>query len=107
MTNAVAQAHQDKTALYVYYLYLAGIFLPFTGLIGLIMAYVNKGKDPVIDSYYSHQIRTFWWGLLWMVIGGITAVFVIGYLILIGWMVWLIMRCVKGIQAFNAGVAIA
>jgi len=106
MSNNLNQAPQDKTALYVYFLYLAGLFIPFTGLIGLIMAYVNKGKDTLTDSYYQHQISTFWWGLLWLVIGSVTAVFIIGYFIILAWAIWMIIRCVKGIKAFNSGVAV-
>jgi len=47
------------------------------------MNYVKK--DDVagtwIESHFRRQIRTFWFGLLWLVVGTIT------YVVLIGWVI--------------------
>lgn len=100
------QAPQDKTAFYIYILYIAGFFVPPAALIGLVMAYVNKGKDAVLDSHYAKQIRTFWIGLAVCILGWVLAIFVVGYFILLAWFVWTILVCVKGLKAFNEGLPV-
>mgnify|MGYP000054435952 CR=1 FL=1 len=88
-----------KMAQIVYILYLASIIFGVTGIIGLIMAYVNKGDSPDwLQTHYQFQIRTFWIGILIAIIGGITSAFGVGLIILLGLLVWYIMRCVKGMK---------
>ncbi len=83
----------------IYILYLAGVIIPFVGIVGLIMAYVNKGDAPEwIQSHYQFQIRTFWIGLLFGLIGIVTLFILIGWLILLFATVWYIVRCVKGMK---------
>ena len=83
----------------IYALYLLNFIIPFGALIGLIMAYVNKGEaDDFLQSHYQFQIRTFWIGLLYVIIGGLLAVIVVGWLIILFYIVWLIVRCVKGLK---------
>ncbi|CCG09452.1 Putative uncharacterized protein [Pararhodospirillum photometricum DSM 122] len=53
------------------------------------------------------QIRTFWYGLLIMVIGGALSLVLIGYAVLLFWLVWLIVRCVKGLLLLNENRPIA
>jgi len=42
------------------------------------------------------QIRTFWWGLRWAVVGGILVLVVVGFAVLFADAVWIIYRIVKG-----------
>ena len=83
----------------VYILYLAGILVGITGIVGVIIAYVNKSDAPEwLKTHYQYQIRTFWIGFLYMFIGSILSIILVGYLVLLFWMVWLIVRCVKGMK---------
>jgi len=83
----------------IYALYLASFVIPFTGLIGVIMAYINKGnEDNFLQSHYQFQIRTFWIGLLYAIIGALLTFIIVGWLILLFYAVWLIIRCVKGFK---------
>ncbi len=83
----------------VYILYLASLITGITGLIGVIMAYVNKqGSDPWVRTHCQFQIRTFWIGLLIGMIGMITVFILIGWLILLFDVIWLIVRCTKGMS---------
>ncbi|WP_029408647.1 membrane protein [Thiomicrorhabdus sp. Milos-T2] len=82
----------------IYVLYLANFILPFTGLIGVIMAYVNKGEGNFLESHYQFQIRTFWIGLLYAVVGVLLTAVFIGWLILLFYAIWIIVRCVKGFK---------
>ncbi|MDO6563014.1 hypothetical protein Q4488_06405 [Amphritea sp. 1_MG-2023] len=102
--NDVTQASSDKgsNAKIIYILYLASLIFGITGLVGLIMAYVNKADAPEwLKSHYQWQIRTFWMALLYTVIGIITASFLIGFLILLLNVVWFIIRCIKGLSALD------
>lgn len=105
-TTTDITAFQDKTPLYIYFLYLAGLFVAPAALIGVVMAYINRGTDPSLDSHYSSQIKTFWIGLAVLFVGFLLTIVIVGYLVLLAWFVWVIIKCVKGIKAFNAGQAI-
>ncbi len=83
----------------IYALYLANLMIPFTALVGVIMAYVNKSDEyDFLQSHYQFQIRTFWIGLLYLIIGGILTIILIGWIVLFFYVVWLIIRCVKGFK---------
>ena len=69
-----------------------------TAIVAIIVNYVKR-EDVAGSIYQSHfdwQIRTFWWGLLWGVIGMLLIVVVVGFAVLfVGW-VWTVYRVVKG-----------
>jgi uncharacterized membrane protein len=95
-------------ALIVYVLYLVGFFTGVSAVVGLIIASIEiERADPVSRSHFRFQIRTFWIGLAYIVAGIITLHVGIGALILLWWIVWTAMRCVKGLLALNAGEPIA
>ena len=48
------------------------------------------------ESHFTWQIRTFWWVLLWCVVGGSTFWFGIGFLVLAAAGIWYLYRLVKG-----------
>ena len=94
-----APAVNSSTAKLVYILYLVGLVFGITGIIGVIVAYVNKGDGPEgLQSHYSFQIRTFWMGFVFLLVGSILSVVLIGWLVILFWIVWLIIRCVKGLK---------
>ncbi len=95
----------------VYILYLAELFVGITGLIGVIMAYVNRSDAPEwLASHYRFQIRTFWIGLLYLMIAGIVLLMVVvsrdlmllmvvvGGAVWVFWVIWMIIRCIKGLK---------
>lgn len=83
----------------VYYLYLASLFVGLTAIIAVVIAYMNRGGgSDWLDSHYTYQIRTFWIGLFYIVIGGILTVVLIGFAILALVWLWLVVRCVKGLK---------
>lgn len=81
------------------------------GIVGVIVCYVKKDEaaGTWVASHFTWLIRTFWWSLLWAVLGWLV-MFTLG-LILIGipialaiWFVagiWLIYRVVKGYLIFK------
>jgi uncharacterized membrane protein len=83
----------------IYFLYLASILIGITAIAGLIMAYVNRHDAPDwLKSHYQFQIRTFWIGALYLFIGVLLSQFIIGLLVLLFWLLWLIVRCARGIK---------
>ena len=92
----------DSLALIIYLLYAAGYFFVFPALAGVVIAYVKiEDADPVLRSHYQFQIRTFWIGLLYLTIGFLLTIVLIGIPILVWWFVWSLIRIVKGMAAIN------
>lgn len=82
----------------VYGLQAIGLLLPITFIAGLIMNYVKRddARTTLVESHFRWQIRTFWFGLLWGVIGGLTAVIGVGAVILFADYVWVMYRIIRG-----------
>ena len=89
-------------ALIVYILYFAAYFVGITAIVGVIIAHVQKGSgDAMLESHYDFQIRTFWVGVLYVVVGTVLAWVLIGFLILAWWFIWSLIRNIKGILLLN------
>jgi uncharacterized membrane protein len=87
------------TAKIIYILYLVGLATGITALVGVVMAYVNKDEAPDwLRTHYLFQIRTFWIGVLYCVIGFILMFVLIGFLVWLFWAIWLIVRVIKGFK---------
>lgn len=98
----------DSLALIVYLLYGAGYFFLIPALAGVVIAHVKvDDADPVLRSHYQFQIRTFWIGFLYLTIGTLFTIVLIGLPILAWWFVWSLIRIVKGIMAINEHKPIA
>ncbi len=82
----------------VYVLYALSYFAGITAIVGIIINYVKKddAAGTWLESHFRWQIRTFWFGLLWAVIGIATFVIMIGAAILFANLCWIIYRIVKG-----------
>jgi uncharacterized membrane protein len=92
-----------QLALIVYVLYLAAYVVGVTALIGVIIAHVQVGTtaDPMLASHYRFQIRTFWIGVIYLVVGTILAFVLIGFLVLLWWFIWSLVRNIKGLLLLN------
>jgi uncharacterized membrane protein len=82
----------------VYALQAAGFFIGLTWIVAIVMNYVKRDEvaGTWLESHFRWQIRTFWFGLLWGVVGGILTVVLIGFAVLFVVAVWVIYRIVKG-----------
>ncbi|NWF35989.1 hypothetical protein [Mariprofundus sp. KV] len=87
-----------RSATIVYALQAAAFLLAVTFIAAAVVNYVKKGdvENTWIASHFRWQIRTFWFGSLWLLLGGITLIMGIGYFILMGTAVWVIYRIAKG-----------
>ena len=68
----------------IYALYAVSLFVGVTAIVAIVLNYIKKEDvhGTWLESHFTWQTRTFWWGLLWSVIGAIT------WIILVGWLVW-------------------
>jgi uncharacterized membrane protein len=82
----------------VYALQAVSFFLGITYFIAVILNYVklDDARGTWLESHFRWQIRTFWFGLLWFALGGLTYFIGIGMLILFAAALWLIYRILKG-----------
>ena len=99
-------------------LYLMHGVAPFTAwllaLAAIIVGAVTRDavRGTYVDSHYSWLSRTFWWGLLWIVICGIiTTILVITVVgLLIAWVpftilfIWYLYRVIRGWLRLNDGL---
>lgn len=89
----------------VYALQAAGFVVGVTWIAAVIVNYVKLDdvKGTWLESHFRWQIRTFWWSLLWGVIGLVLLVVVVGVLVWIVSAIWVIYRIVKGWVYLNDG----
>lgn len=82
----------------VYALQAVSFLLGITFIAGVIVNYVKLDdvRGTWLESHFRWQIRSFWFSLLWTLLGILTAMVFVGYLILFANMVWLIYRIIKG-----------
>jgi len=92
----------NALALIVYVLYCVGYFTAIPALIGVIIAHLKvHDTDAVLRSHYQFQIRTFWIGLLYFAIGVPLCLVLIGIPVLAWWLLWSLIRIIKGITSVN------
>ena len=71
-------------------------------IIAVILNYLKRGeaRGSFLESHFRWQIRTFWFGLLWCLLGGLLFVTFIGiplaFAVFIAAGVWVIYRVVRG-----------
>ena len=84
-------------------------FLSLVGIVGVIIAYVSRGdlRGTWAESHLTWLIRTFWWSLLWNVIGGLLVLvtfflaYPIAWVIWVATAIWVIYRVIRGFMLFN------
>lgn len=91
----------------IYILYLAGLVIGVSGIVGIVLAYMNRGKaGGFVETHYTWLIRTFWIGLLYALISFMLIFVFIGFILMFAVAVWFIVRCIMGLQAVGRGEAI-
>jgi len=98
MTTTTEQARTLVAVAYV--LHLVGAIAGLPSLIGLMINYLKRGDSPdTLASHHRWMIRSFWWGLLWVVLGALLTLLVIGWGIIgVAWL-WYLYRHVRGLIA--------
>ena len=88
-----------------YILQAVGFFFPLLWIAAVVVNYVKRddAAGTWLESHMRWQIRSFWFGLLWTVLGAITFIIVIGWAVLAANYIWLIYRVVRGWLDFADG----
>ncbi|PWB54044.1 MAG: hypothetical protein C3F18_07030 [Nitrosomonadales bacterium] len=89
----------------VYALQALSFFVGITAIAAIVINYVKIDdiRGTWLESHFRWQMRTFWFGLLWGVIGSILLIVLVGWFILAADAVWVIYRIVKGWLRLNEG----
>jgi uncharacterized membrane protein len=87
----------------IYGLYAASFFVGITAIVAIVINHIKREDvaGTLVESHFRWQIRTFWFALLWGVLGVITLIVVVGWLILMANGVWIIYRIAKGWLRLN------
>jgi uncharacterized membrane protein len=111
MNLETAPAPDDKLAslktltTVIYGLYALSLIFGVTAIVAIVLNYIKRddARGTWLESHFSWQIRTFWWCVVWGVLGFLT------WIILIGWVVWgvafiwFVYRIAKGWLNLNEG----
>jgi uncharacterized membrane protein len=82
-----------------------GAFLTgWPSIIAVILNYVKRGETSGswLESHFRWQIRTFWYGVLWVGLCGVLVVLTLGLGLLVVWVplvlvtIWFVYRIVRG-----------
>jgi len=99
ITGDTEKLSRLKTIINVVYI-LQAVYFVFgvTLIVAVIIDYVKRGdaENTWMASHIKWQIRSFWYTILWTVLGGILIPVGIGFVILAAANIWLIYRIVKG-----------
>ncbi|OGA05673.1 MAG: hypothetical protein A3D95_10065 [Betaproteobacteria bacterium RIFCSPHIGHO2_12_FULL_69_13] len=87
----------------VYGLQAASLVVGVTLFAGVIVNYLKRADvaGTWLESHFRWQIRTFWWTLLWGVLGLASALLLVGFVILIAAAGWLVYRVARGWTELN------
>ena len=89
---------------------IVGAFLfSWPSIIAVILNYAKRSevRGTWLESHFRWQIRTFWFGLLWVALCGLFVVMTLGIAIFIAWIpigvvgLWFIYRILRGWLALN------
>ena len=126
LPDATARTSPDSLVSWTHVIYLLHALSLLTGILGaatvvgaflvgwpsiiaVVLNYVkrNEARGTWLESHFRWQIRTFWFGLLWVSLCILFVVMTLGLGILIAWLplaiitVWFIYRVVRGWLALN------
>ena len=80
----------------------------WTSIIAVILNYVKRSevRGTWLDSHFSWQIRTFWFALLWLAVGGILFLTVVGipfaFALWFATGIWVLYRIIRGWLALSS-----
>jgi uncharacterized membrane protein len=93
--------------------FLSPPLLSLIGVAGVIVAYVKRdeARGTWVASHLDWLIRTFWWSLLWLVIGAVLFVTLLGIPVAlalwVGTSIWVLYRVTRGYLLYKDSKPIA
>jgi uncharacterized membrane protein len=82
----------------VYGLQIAAFLVGITFIAAIIINTLKRKEveGTWLESHFRWQIRTFWYGLLWSVIGFVLVFIIIGFFVLMAAAAWVLYRAIRG-----------
>ncbi|CAI8255595.1 MAG: Uncharacterised protein [SAR92 bacterium MED-G29] len=99
-----ADAQHRNLALLVYVLQGFGVFTGgLTWIAAMVVNYLKRSevRDTWVESHFRWQLNTFWYGLLWLIVGTLF------WIVFLGWFmwglvtIWVVYRIIKGLLYLN------
>jgi uncharacterized membrane protein len=92
---------------------IGAVLFGLPSIIAVIINYVKRGevRGTWLETHFRWQIRTFWFGVLWVVLCGVFVLLTLGLGVFLVWIplgilaVWFIYRIVRGWLALSDGRA--
>ncbi len=86
------------TSQLVYILQAASFIIGVTFIVAVVINYIKRDEleNTWLASHNRWQMRTFWFSLLWSVIGFVTLIVFIGWFIWLANAIWVIYRIARG-----------
>lgn len=97
----IDESQHDELRKYAYSVYILqalGFLTLITPVIGVIVNYIKEDdvRGSWLESHFRWQKATFWYGLLWIALGVLTAWILVGEFVLFVLAIWFIYRIAKG-----------
>ena len=82
----------------IYALYAVSLFIGITAIVAIVLNYIKRedAQGTWLESHFRWQISTFWWSVVWCVVGWLTFIILIGWIVWGVAFVWFIYRIAKG-----------
>ncbi len=89
----------------IYGLYALSMFAGISAIVAVVLNYIklDDARGTWLESHFSWQIRTFWWSVVWAIVGGITMFILVGFVVWGVAFVWFVYRIAKGWLNLNDG----
>lgn len=83
----------------VWILYLVNFIIPFTAIVGVVLAYIWRGDEGAhpMASHFSKQIQVFWYALIGVVAGSILMIILVGWVILVATAIYFGVMSIMGL----------
>ncbi|PLC48784.1 hypothetical protein CR159_16745 [Pollutimonas subterranea] len=93
----------------IYGLFALGLlsagFFGVATIAAIVLAYLKRADaaGTLYAQHFDWVIKTFWWGLLWMVLSALATFIFIGWITGVIALVWIVYRVIKGWLALLSG----
>ncbi|MDA7742370.1 hypothetical protein N8865_02030 [Francisellaceae bacterium] len=84
----------------IYCIYILSCIFPFAAIVGVVMAYVGRGKVGISSKdkdAFTKQIKQFWIMFILSIVGFLMLVIMIGSFLLIGVYIWWLIASIVGL----------
>jgi len=80
-------------------LFLLGFATGISALAGVIVAQIKRDdvRGTWAESHVEYLIRTFWFGLFALIVGFMMTVIGIGWLVILAWVLWTLVRTIRSL----------